>query len=340
MSNQFSYVCGIDISKAKFTFCLMNQLEVLHMEDDVPNNLKGFQSFIKSLKSFTSPENILFCMENTGNYSVPLAKYLTFEKLSVWVEDAKKIKRFIGPFKNKTDLIDSKWIAEFAYRNSDLFRPWVCPSKEVEEVQSLLSFRESLVKSKASITCQIKELQMIQSEDSQVILMMREWLKTIIEKIKDVEIQIKNIVESEQQSALKVSLIKSVKGFADLSAAYLYTYTKGFSFVPDPKAMAAHLGFAPVKFQSGSSVRKRDRSTGYGDLDLRRIFFTAAMNNTTNCQLGDYYQRLKAKGKPGWIPLNNLRVKLIRVICAILRDNRPFIPNHLSIEPRLAMMTK
>ena len=51
--------------------------------------------------------------------------------------------------------------------------------------------------------------------------------------------------------------------------------TKGFQEL-EYKKLAAHCGICPYKYQSGTSVKKRGKSRGYGNSRMRKLLNLAA----------------------------------------------------------------
>jgi hypothetical protein len=47
----------------------------------------------------------------------------------------------------------------------------------------------------------------------------------------------------------------------------------------------------------------------------------------------EYYLRKIAQGKAPRLVLNNIENRLLRIACAVLRDQRPFIPDYRSLSP-------
>ena len=69
---RFTYFIGIDISKATFDLCAAPAAHINEVVHKVfPNTTKGFELMIKFLnKQHSDLKKTLFCMENTGDYSL------------------------------------------------------------------------------------------------------------------------------------------------------------------------------------------------------------------------------------------------------------------------------
>ena len=64
---------------------------------------------------------------------------------------------------------------------------------------------------------------------------------------------------------------------------------------------------------------------------VRKLLYLAAMNlKQHSAAHGRYFARKVAEGKSARLVLNNLSNKLIRIICAVLREGHPYQKNHVS----------
>jgi transposase len=98
----------------------------------------------------------------------------------------------------------------------------------------------------------------------------------------------------------------------------------------DPRQIASRFGFAPHCYQSGSSVSKPTRSSGYGNGDLRRVFHQAARSIATHKQhYRDYYERKIAEGKHELVVINNIINKLIDLYCTMWNNRADYDPNYI-----------
>ena len=126
-------------------------------------------------------------------------------------------------------------------------------------------------------------------------------------------------------------LLMSVPGVGLLLAAHMILLTQTSL---DPKELAAYLGIAPNEFSSGTSVFKKTSSRHYGPSAVRKLLYLASCSVRTHReQFRSYFLRKTAEGKSKRLVLNNIANKLLKIICAVLRSNTPFIQNYCSIQP-------
>ena len=121
-----TYFIGLDIAADDFVASIYQSPEQpVITKEAIANNPDGFNMLISWLKEHNANvANSVVCMEATGVYSEAVAHYLATYGFRVSVEPPLKVKRAFDPVGHKTDPVDSKQIAEYAYRYSDELRFW------------------------------------------------------------------------------------------------------------------------------------------------------------------------------------------------------------------------
>lgn len=68
----------------------------------------------------------------------------------------------------------------------------------------------------------------------------------------------------------------------------------------------------------------------------QKLLYLAALNLKQHSPIhSQHYAREVAEGKPSRLVLNNLSNKLLRIVCAVIRDNRPYQEKHRSMGPQM-----
>ena len=156
------------------------------------------------------------------------------------------------------------------------------------------------------------------------------------DQIEEIEAEIRRLIRQHPTMSQTVTLLLSVPGVERLLAAHLLVVTNGFRREVTARQLSAYIGICPYDHISGTSVKRRARSRPYGPPVLRKLLYLAAL--TVKHRTGrfeHYYLRKRAEGKPARLVLNNMANKLVRIICAVLRDGRPYYDTHRSINPAL-----
>jgi len=113
---KLNHFIGIDVSKETLDLALIksNDASVIIQKVFI-NSLTGFKQLSKWMREHkVSFETTVFCIEHTGYYSKPVAKYIVAHKGNLWMEMSLKIIRSLGIQRGKNDKIDAKRIALFA----------------------------------------------------------------------------------------------------------------------------------------------------------------------------------------------------------------------------------
>ena len=304
----------------------------------VANDPDGFAALAAWLADHSAaPDQALVCLESTGVYGEALCYWLHDHGFSVVVVDAAKVRRAMPVAGAKTDALDAQRIADYAARFLDELRPWTPADAVVEQVQTLLTMREQLTRER---TAKLNARRMLARKAVQTPLAVRiaddavDYLKA---QITEIDREVKRLTSSHPTIGAAVALLVSVPGVGHLLAAHLCVATGGFSRPLRPKQASAWLGICPLDFESGSSVRKRPRSRGYGPSAIRKLLYLASMRlvSIEGSPHQTYFRRKTGEGKSGRLVLNNVSNKLLRVAAAVLRDGEPYEASHVSTRPTI-----
>jgi transposase len=283
---------------------------------------------------------LLVAVECTGVYSerICYALHHAFEREGtgqIVLLDATAVSRAF-PRGAKTDALDSARIAEYAHRYADRIAPWRPQSELTEQVRVLLSTREQLTGQRTASLNARRSLsrKVVQTPGANAAL--DSVAAHIKEQIKALDAELTRLIGSDPDAAAGVSLLSSVPGVAMLLSAQMLVLTSCFSEVPRARSLAQRLGIAPNAHESGTSVRGRRRSRGYGPGAVRKLLHLAARSvRTHETRWREYFESKVAAGKPKTLVLNNMANRLVRVMCAVLRSGVPYRPDHVSISPTL-----
>jgi transposase len=133
---------------------------------------------------------------------------------------------------------------------------------------------------------------------------------------------IAQIVAGNERIARRTALLRSVPGIGPVTAATLEAFLGELGSIEHRQA-AALVGVAPFDRDSGA-FRGQRRILG-GRKPVRDALYMAALvGSIRNPILAAFKQRLAAAGKPAKVVLVALIRKLVTIINAMLRDDRPW----------------
>jgi len=114
-------VCGADISKNKFNYCIIDNDLKKVKENQLNLTKDDLDKFVNIIKSF---KDIVVIVESTGIYHINFVSYLLKNNVNVKIINPKTIKKFIDYYfsnnSSKTDKKDAFAIAVFGIKNPEI----------------------------------------------------------------------------------------------------------------------------------------------------------------------------------------------------------------------------
>jgi transposase len=332
------HVVGVDIAAETFDATLYTTLSQSYSKArHFDNSLEGFEAFGAWLKrEGVEPDQTIICMEATGVYAEAFCYWLIAQGHRVAVEAPHKVKRAFHPLGAKSDPVDSRQIAEYAYRFFDQLTFWQAPEALLEQIKTLLSTREQLT---AQSTASQNALQALQRKVVRTYLAeetMRSTLVHVKEQIRKIDEAIKNLIKNHPTVNAGVMLLLTIPGVGWLLAAHWAILSQGFQKVLEARPVAAHLGICPLERTSGTSVKFRALSRHIGPPTMRKLVHLAARTLRVHHQdFKAYFLRKVEGGKPKTLVLNNIANRLLRIMSAVVRTQTPYIAGYKSVNPLL-----
>jgi len=338
-----SFYVGIDIANKDFTASIFSEpnLSVKTMTA-IPNEITGFEQLESWLiHNKVQANNCVICLEATGVYGEALSYWLTAKGYNVAVEPPLKVKRAFSDKAHKNDKADSKKIAEYAYRYLDELNFWRPKADIIEQINVLLMTREQLVQQRTALKNTLTSLnkKIVQTPLANDIY--KENIGRLTKQINRIEKELKKHINQHPDFKQFVSYLVSIPGVGLLLAANFLVATNGFEkeMAIMHRKLAAYIGICPYEHSSGTSVYKKAKIPHYGPARLRKLLHLAARSVVTHKdQFALYYQRKLAAGKERKLVLNNVANKLLKIMCAVVRNQRPFVDNYVSVHPKLAQI--
>lgn len=328
---------GIDPASETFTASIYHRPDAPGLvTSEFVNEIDGFEACLAWLSEHdVTADDSVVCVEASGVYAEALCYYLHEHGYRVFVEGPQQVQRAFKTT-NKNDPTDSRQIAEYAYRFFDELRLWQPKDAVIEQIRTLLTAREQFVSqlSQSRNMRHVLARKVVQTPTANTVL--DETIIYLKEQIKAIEKEIKRLIRSDSTLSELLTLLVSIPSVGVLLSAHLMVVTDGFTREVTARKLSAYIGICPYEHESGTSVKKPPRSRGYGPPVLRKLMYLASLNaKRYNDKYQQYYARKKAEGKSGRLILNNIANKLLRVICAVVRERRPFRENYRSVNPNL-----
>ena len=330
------YYIGLDIACDNFVASIYESPEKkIITKEAIENNPDGFNMLISWLKEHNIDRtNSVITMEATGVYSEAIAHYLATYGFKVSVEPPLKVKRAFDPVGHKTDAVDSKQIAEYAYRYADELRFWHPKGDIVEKIKHLLTAREQFTKQSTAIQNAMASYERHVVQVPLIIKAHQQTLKELKKHIKDIDKELDRLIRQNPTISQMSNQLKSIPGVGLLLASNLIAITGAFNDISGYKTLAAFLGICPYQHKSGKSVYRQPHIRNFGPRYTRKLLMLAARSIAThNMPFRKYYVRKLAEGKAKQLVLNNIANKIIKLSCALIKSNTEYIESYRSVNP-------
>ena len=148
-----------------------------------------------------------------------------------------------------------------------------------------------------------------------------------IEKsILSTEKQMREIIKQNDELKNNFQKITSVIGVGEITAIKCILETDNFTKFNNPRKFSCHCGLAPFKYQSGSSIRGKTKTSSLCDKSLKSILFKAACSAIQHDpQLKNYYLRKTSEGKHKLSVINAVASKIVLRIFAVSKRKQNFV---------------
>lgn len=258
----------------------------------------------------------LVVLEATGGYEAPVVAALASAGLPVVIVNPRQVRDFAKATGRlaKTDAIDATVLALFGARVQPPVRP--LPDAATQELQALLGRRRQLLDMLHA------ERQRHATSHGRVRANLRSHIHWLEKSLADTDDTLQGCIAASPLWRVQDELLQSVPGVGPTLASTLLGYVPELGHL-DRRQIAALIGVAPLARDSGTLHGRR--TCWGGRAPVRQVLHMAALVAARwNPILRAFYQRLRAAGKPAKLALTAVARKLLVLLNAILRDQRPW----------------
>ncbi len=330
------YFVGIDIAADNFVASIYQSPEKpVVTKEGFENTFDGFTAFVSWLnEQKINIKNSILCMEATGVYGEGIAHFLVSQGYKVSVEPPLKVKRAFDPIGHKTDPVDSRQIAEYAYRYRDELRFWQPKEEIIEKIRHLLTAREQFVKQSTALQNSLGAYKRHVVQVTLITDAHAHLLKELKKQIAEIDKELEQLIRKNPDISNIKNQLMSLPGCGLLLSSSLIAMTNSFRDIPSYRTLAAFIGICPYQHQSGTSVYRPAHIRPFGPSYARKLLMLAARSVVThNVEFRKYYLRKLAEGKAKKLVLNNVANKLIKIACAMIKNNSRYVSTYQSINP-------
>lgn len=329
----YSFYIGSDMSKEWFDVALLNAQTPRKTEhQQFENTEKGFKKLMSWLrKKGVKISQAFFCLEHTGVYSVPFCRFLSEKAAHYSLVPGSEIKESLGITRGKSDQVDAKRIAQYAYKNKDFMRIHTLPTEAIRKLKAWLSYRARLVKAKHSFKVSAKELKAHETAEvaDGIYKDSQQMLQQINEQLNQLEKAIDQFLEQHAELKKTYELLLSVPGIGPQTALHMIVITQNFVCFDCPKKFSTYSGIAPFKSDSGKSIKSRSKVSHKANKKMKTLLSSAVANSRKSCaDYRLYFEKQLKKGKNENSIKNALRNKIVSRAFAVVKRNSPYEDRH------------
>lgn len=303
-------VAGIDVSKGWLDVCILPCGEAFR----VGNDAAGLQALVDRL-SGARPDAV--ALEATGGHERLAAAELAAGGFAVLIVNPAQVRAYARATGRhaKTDLVDATVIADFVRATQPQLRR--LRDAQTVALSQLVARRRQIV---AMIVAEENRAGQARERGAQESI--RRLLAALRRELDTIDHDIDDHIRKSPLWRVREKLLTSVPGVGPGLARTLIAEMPELGRL-DRRAIAALAGLAPWTRQSG---KWRGRSfIGGGRAAVRSALFMAAMAAVRhNRVLKAFRDRLVANGKPRKVALIAVMRKLLTILNAIVRDQKPW----------------
>lgn len=182
-----------------------------------------------------------------------------------------------------------------------------------------------------AIAIKASEIGVHRQEDNYLIPSIISIIRMLQKNIIGTNNEIKRLFKENEYLAETATLLKTIPGVADFSAAVLISEIGDISTFTNAKQLVAYFRLDPSQHQSGNFSGTRMKLSKRGSPYLRYIINMVAIKNAYKMRNGkclnpvtaEYYEQKRATKGPKTALCAVMR-KMVNVIFAVLRDKKPF----------------
>lgn len=324
---------GIDVSKDTLDVsicCLNSNFEIYTIAiETFENTKKGIIHLERWIrKNVIKDMDFTVVLEATGVYHEKVAYHLYQTKHKIAIVLPGKINAYFKSTNKRSinDKISARLIAEFGLmRKLDL---WTPPSPVLRKLKLLVRERMRLLDDRTIAQNRAHALK----SSACIIDTTKRRVNTLInmlnEQIKEIENEIKEILQQEPILYEKIKKICTIKGVGIITAVTIVAETNGFSLIRNVRQLVCYAGYDVIKKESGISVRKGGNISHRGNKIIRKALYFPAI---TSVQLNEsffhnFYNRLLTRHSIKMKAYVAVQRKLLILIYTLWKNNEEYNP--------------
>lgn len=261
----------------------------------------------------------LVVLEATGGYEIPVAAARATAGIPVALVNPRQIRDFARATGQlaKTDALDARVLARFAEVVHPPARP--LPTAAAQALSELVARRRQLIEMLGA-----ERNRHQQARDPQLQRRIATHVRWLTKALAELDADLDTTIRSSPIWCAHDNLLQSIPGVGEVTAYTLLADLPDLGQL-DRRKIAALVGVAPLNRDSGHWRGRR--TIAGGRAAVRSVLYMATLTAVRfNPVIAHFYQRLTAAGRPKKVALTAAMRKLLTILNAVLRDQRPWHP--------------
>jgi transposase len=253
---------------------------------------------------------MLIVLEATGGYEALAAAMLAEAGYAVAVVNPRRVRDFAKSSGRiaKTDRLDADLLALFAQRMRPAARP--LPDHLQQQMQALLARRAQLIE------MIVAEKNRQHTAPQAIARQISDHLRWLNQQLRSLNSELEKLIRSTPLWDAKEKVLRSMPGIGPVTACILLAELPELGRI-NRKRIATLVGVAPLNSDSGQ--RQGRRCIWGGRSSVRTALFNAARTAARHNQpIKQFYQRLRAAGKPYKVALIACARKMLTILNSML----------------------
>ena len=303
-------IVGIDVSKDSLDVAVSPSGASFR----VGNDHDGIEELVRRLKAEKAD---LVALEATGGFETLAVAKLAACDICVIVVNPAQVRAYASAIgrRAKTDTIDAALIAAFVVATKPQIRP--LRDAQTQALSALVDRRRQIVQ---MIVAEENRLRM--ALDKTTHKSIKRLLAALRREMESIDADMDDHIRKSPLWRVREALLTSVPGVGRATARTLLAEMPELGSL-DRRQIASLAGLAPWTRQSGKWKGKS--FIGGGRTKVRAVLFMAALvASRHNPLLKEFRDRLVASGKPRIVAIVATMRKLLTILNAIVRENKPW----------------
>ena len=308
---------GIDMSMETFDVGISVGKKTLVQRFTVRNSgLNQFRNWLRK----NNIHNPHLWIEATGRYWEGLAEWAVKVGFKVTVVNPRCIRHFaISKLKlNKTDPLDARTILRFGECAEDgEFRSWkpkTAALKELRDLQvEIVGLNKAIGQERNRLKCGLTS-EIVKDSIKQTIAMLTSQKKRL-------QKESSRLIKSDAQLKGTYGVLKTIRGFGDVTIAFLLAKID-FGAFSKGRQLVKFAGLDSIRFESGKSVKKKERISRTGHADLRSALYWPAIVAIRDDEATAAFAQNIVARNCNMVAICAVMARLLRIAFARVRDSR------------------